>query len=301
MNTFSATLNGKNYTNRKEFLNAIRALKNNQITELSVHERSETTDMNENLKYNGAAQHRVTSPAANKNNNCKCCCEREFPTKEEFVQLAQSLFPGVDAEIIYEYVNKLNNAFPTEAAAKPRENRANPRLTPEEIDKRQAQYVEHDYHSLIRMLVFTDLETIVFTADQKKNNLILTEISRTSRTALKRVGEIKNFNPKAVKLFTDIVNRELAAAKNLVERTDIEKALAEVAERMNRLETLTANASSLGVVLGPDCANKYNALRKEYRELQSGTKGETLIASNKLYRLMVKHYQYIVNFINNNH
>lgn len=40
-NNFSASLNGKVYTNRKEFLNAIRATKNNQIKDIRISESVE--------------------------------------------------------------------------------------------------------------------------------------------------------------------------------------------------------------------------------------------------------------------
>ena len=42
-NSFSASLNGKVYNNRKEFLNAIRATKNNQIKDIRISETVENT------------------------------------------------------------------------------------------------------------------------------------------------------------------------------------------------------------------------------------------------------------------
>ena len=55
-NSFSASLNGKVYNNRKEFLNAIRSTKNNQIKDIRINETIEENIPNPTPEENPAAQ-----------------------------------------------------------------------------------------------------------------------------------------------------------------------------------------------------------------------------------------------------
>lgn len=55
-NSFSASLNGKVYNNRKEFLNAIRATKNNQIKDIRIEETVEENIPNPTPEEKTAAQ-----------------------------------------------------------------------------------------------------------------------------------------------------------------------------------------------------------------------------------------------------
>lgn len=55
-NSFSASLNGKVYNNRKEFLNAIRSTKNNQIKDIRINETIEENIPNPILEENTDAQ-----------------------------------------------------------------------------------------------------------------------------------------------------------------------------------------------------------------------------------------------------
>ena len=55
-NSFSASLNGKVYNNRKEFLNAIRSTKNNQIKDIRINETIEENIPNPTPEENTSAQ-----------------------------------------------------------------------------------------------------------------------------------------------------------------------------------------------------------------------------------------------------
>ena len=64
-NSFSASLNGKVYNNRKEFLNAIRSTKNNQIKDIRINETIEENIPNPTPEEKTAAQKANLEPLDN--------------------------------------------------------------------------------------------------------------------------------------------------------------------------------------------------------------------------------------------
>lgn len=224
-NSFSASLNGKVYNNRKEFLNAIRSTKNSQIKDIRINETIEENIPNPTLEEKTAAQ------------------------KENLEQLDNltsllSLF-GITPEMLSAATKSFAQRFTdgTESKQDVREPNA-VEIARANLQKKfdeQMTYLTDHY-------IFLEYQNVKFNNSDKADEYFL---DMTSKKMYSLLNEFKNtvvrYNPKVLVEFRKMVERE---RDNVQQYYTAKKAtLKELQTNIHNLKLLENLASRYGYKL----------------------------------------------------
>lgn len=185
-NSFSASLNGKVYNNRKEFLNAIRSTKNNQIKDIRINETIEENIPNPTLE------------------------EKTDVQKENLEQLDNltsllSLF-GITPEMIAAATKSFAQRFTDGAENDPVVHEPNAvEIARENLQKKFNEQMEF----LTDHYLFLEYQKVKFNNGDKANEYLLDMTSNKMNTLLKEFkNTIVRYNPKVLVEFRKMVERE---------------------------------------------------------------------------------------------
>ena len=224
-NSFSASLNGKVYNNRKEFLNAIRSTKNNQIKDIRINETIEENIPNPTLEEKTAAQ------------------------KENLEQLDNltsllSLF-GITPEMLSAATKSFAQRFTdgTESKQDVREPNA-VEITRENKQKKfdeQMTYLTDHY-------IFLEYQNVKFNNSDKADEYFLDMTSKMMYNLLKEFkNTVVRYSPKVLVEFRKMVERE---RDNVQQYYTAKKAtLKELQTNIHNLKLLENLASRYGYKL----------------------------------------------------
>ena len=185
-NSFSASLNGKVYNNRKEFLNAIRSTKNNQIKDIRINETIEENIPNPTPEENTSAQ------------------KVNLEQLDNLTSLL-SLF-GITPEMLAAATNSFAQRFTdgTESKQVVREPNAVEiaRANMQKKFDEQMTYLTDHY-------IFLEYQNVKFNNGDKADEYFL---DMTSKKMYSLLGEFKNtvvrYSPKVLVEFRKMVERE---------------------------------------------------------------------------------------------
>ena len=185
-NSFSASLNGKVYNNRKEFLNAIRSTKNNQIKDIRINETIEENIPNPNPEENTSAQ------------------KVNLEQLDNLTSLL-SLF-GITPEMIDAATKSFAQRFTDESESGPVVREPNAveiaRANMQKKFDEQMTYLTDHY-------IFLEYQNVKFNNGDKADEYFL---DMTSKKMYSLLGEFKNtvvrYSPKVLVEFRKMVERE---------------------------------------------------------------------------------------------
>ena len=184
-NSFSASLNGKVYNNRKEFLNAIRATKNNQIKDIRISETVENTS-------NPTPEEKTAAQKAN------------LEQLDNLTSLL-SLF-GITPEMLAAATKSFAQRFTDGAESKQVVREPNAveiaRANMQKKFDEQMTYLTYHY-------IFLEYQNVKFNNGDKADEYFL---DMTSKKMYSLLGEFKNtvvrYSPKVLVEFRKMVERE---------------------------------------------------------------------------------------------
>lgn len=220
-NSFSASLNGKVYNNRKEFLNAIRSTKNNQIKDIRINETIEENIPNPTPEENTSAQ------------------KVNLEQLDNLTSLL-SLF-GITPEMISAATKSFAQRFTDGTESNPVSNEPNAvEIARANIQKKfdeQMNYLTDHY-------IFLEYQNVKFNNGDKADEYFL---DMTSKRMYNLLREFKNtvvrYNPKVLVEFRKMVERE---------RDNVQQYYDEKKEILKELQTNIHNLKLL-----ENLANRY--------------------------------------------
>ena len=220
-NNFSASLNGKVYNNRKEFLNAIRSTKNSQIKDIRISETIEENIPNPTPEENTAAQ------------------KVNLEQLDNLTSLL-SLF-GITPEMLAAATKSFAQRFTDGAENDPVVREPNAvEIARENLQKKFNEQME----KLTDQYIFLDFQKVNFSDNDKKTEYFLDMMSKTMYNLLKEFkNTVVHYSPKVLVEFRKMVERE----RNNVHRYYI--------ENKETLKELQTNISDLKLL--ENLANKY--------------------------------------------
>lgn len=185
-NSFSASLNGKVYNNRKEFLNAIRSTKNNQIKDIRINETIEENIPNPTSEENTSAQ------------------KVNLEQLDNLTSLL-SLF-GITPEMLAAATKSFAQRFTDESESGPVVREPNAveiaRANMQKKFDEQMTYLTDHY-------IFLEYQNVKFNNGDKADEYFL---DMTSKKMYSLLGEFKNtvvrYSPKVLVEFRKMVERE---------------------------------------------------------------------------------------------
>ena len=183
-NSFSASLNGKVYNNRKEFLNAIRATKNSQIKDIRISETVENTS-------NPTPEEKTTAQKVN-------------PELDNITSLL-SLF-GITPEMISAATKSFAQRFTDESESNPVVREPNAvEIARENLQKKFNEQME----KLTDQYIFLDFQKVNFSDNDKETEHFLDMMSKTMYNLLKEFkNTVVHYSPKVLVEFRKMVERE---------------------------------------------------------------------------------------------
>ena len=184
-NSFSASLNGKVYNNRKEFLNAIRSTKNNQIKDIRISETVENTS-------NPTPEEKTTAQQVN------------LEQLDNLTSLL-SLF-GITPEMLAAATKSFAQRFTDESESNPVVREPNAvEIARANMQKKfdgQMNYITDHY-------IFLEYQNVKFNNGDKADEYFL---DMTSKKMYSLLNEFKNtvvrYSPKVLVEFRKMVERE---------------------------------------------------------------------------------------------
>ena len=222
-NSFSASLNGKVYNNRKEFLNAIRATKNSQIKDIRISETVENTS-------NPTPEEKTTAQKVN-------------PELDNITSLL-SLF-GITPEMIDAATKSFAQRFTDGAENDPVVREPNAieiaRANMQKKFDEQMTYLTDHY-------IFLEYQNVKFNNGDKADEYFL---DMTSKKMYSLLNEFKNtvvrYSPKVLVEFRKMVEREY---NNVQQYYTAKKAtLKELQTNIHNLKLLESLANRYGYKL----------------------------------------------------
>ena len=184
-NSFSASLNGKVYNNRKEFLNAIRATKNSQIKDIRISETIENTP-NPTPEEKTAAQKKNLEQLDNLTSLLSLFGITPEMLSAATKSFAQRFTDGTESKQVVREPNAVEIA------------RAN---LQKKFDEQMA-YLTDQY-------IFLDYQKVNFSANDKETEYLLDTMSQTMYNLLKEFkNTVVRYNPKVLVEFRKMVERE---------------------------------------------------------------------------------------------
>lgn len=270
-NSFSASLNGKVYNNRKEFLNAIRSTKNNQIKDIRINETIEENIPNPTLE------------------------EKTDVQKENLEQLDNltsllSLF-GITPEMIAAATKSFAQRFTDGAENDPVVHEPNAvEIARENLQKKFNEQMEF----LTDHYLFLEYQKVKFNNGDKANEYLLDMTSNKMNTLLKEFkNTIVRYNPKVLVEFRKMVERE----RNNVHRYYIEnkETLKELQTNIHNLNLLENLANKYGYKLVSSEMGEEN-ITDRIKTLNSEEK--TNIKRVELGELLCDYYKLLLSYFN---
>ena len=185
-NSFSASLNGKVYNNRKEFLNAIRSTKNSQIKDIRIRE---TIDEN------------VPNPTQEENTDAHKVNLEQLDNLTSLL----SLF-GITPEMIDAATKSFAQRFTDGAENDPVVREPNAvEIARENLQKKFNEQME----KLTDQYIFLDFQKVNFSDNDKETEHFLDMMSKTMYNLLKEFKiTVVHYSPKVLVEFRKMVERE---------------------------------------------------------------------------------------------
>ena len=269
-NSFSASLNGKVYNNRKEFLNAIRSTKNNQIKDIRISETVENT--------------------SNKTPEEKTAAQKENLEQLDNLTSLLSLF-GITPEMLADATKSFTQRFTdgTESKQVVREPNA-VEIARANLQKKfdeQMTYLTDQY-------IFLDYQKVNFSANDKETEYFLDTMSQTMYNLLKEFkNTVVHYSPKVLVEFRKMVERERNNAQQYY--TAKKEILKELQTNISDLKLLENLASRYG----------YKLVSSEMGEENITDRIKTLISEEKenikrveLGELLFDYYDQLLFYLN---
>lgn len=185
-NSFSASLNGKVYNNRKEFLNAIRSTKNNQIKDIRINETIEENIPNPTPEEKPVAQNENLEQLDNLTSLLSLFGITPEMISAATKSFAQSFTDGAENNPVVREPNAVEIA------------RANMQ---KKFDEQMTYLTDH--------YIFLEYQNVKFNNGDKADEYFL---DMTSKKMYSLLGEFKNtvvrYSPKVLVEFRKMVERE---------------------------------------------------------------------------------------------
>ena len=270
-NSFSASLNGKVYNNRKEFLNAIRSTKNSQIKDIRINETIEENIPNPTPEEKPAAQQVNHEPLDNLTSLLSLFGITPEMLAAATKSFAQRFTDGVESEPVVREPNAVEIA---------REN----------LQKKfneQMAFLTDQY-------IFLDYQKINFSANENETENLLDMMSKTMYNLLKEFKNmVVHYSPKVLVEFRKMIERERNNAKQYY--TAKKEILKELQTNISDLKLLENLASRYG----------YKLVSSEMGEENITDRIKTLISEEKenikrveLGELLFDYYDQILFYLN---
>ena len=270
-NSFSASLNGKVYNNRKEFLNAIRSTKNSQIKDIRINETIEENIPNPTPEEKPAAQQVNLEQLDNLTSLLSLFGITPEMLADATKSFAQRFTDGVESEPVVREPNAVEIA------------RAN---LQKKFDE-QMTYLTDQY-------IFLDYQKVNFSANDKETEYFLDTMSQTMYNLLKEFkNTVVHYSPKVLVEFRKIIERERNNAQQYY--TAKKSTLKELQTNISDLKLLENLASRYG----------YKLVSSEMGEENITDRIKTLISEEKenikrveLGELLFDYYDQLLFYLN---
>lgn len=270
-NSFSASLNGKVYNNRKEFLNAIRSTKNSQIKDIRINETIEENIPNPTPEEKPAAQQVNLEQLDNLTSLLSLFGITPEMLAAATKSFAQRFTDGVESEPVVREPNAVEIA------------RAN---LQKKFDE-QMTYLTDQY-------IFLDYQKVNFSANEKETENLLDMTSKTMYNLLKEFKNmVVHYSPKVLVEFRKMVERERNNAQQYY--TAKKEILKELQTNISNLKLLENLVSRYG----------YKLVSSEMGEENITDRIKTLISEEKenikrveLGELLCGYYNQLLSYFN---